>query len=863
MDTYNEIVALADQAARALARQKYQAAINGYIRALKLAKALFEETGLHSQLLAVLCNRIGKVHMAQGKVQQAVYFFEGALLSLERGRHPDLNAPQLALDIPRPLNISRERRRRPSKGFSRLSNDNFYQPVEQPPPIYTPQAAAELSTEEADPALAIRLRINVGNAYLHQPQEGPALTAYQAVLNDEHIEAHPLLKAYAIMYIGEIYRRRQQLDKAEVNLAEAVELLDFHLDPPDPLEKRHAVAISASIAKDRAVAISANIAKDRQEIDRAVQLYQQALALYQQAADLHQQAADLFGQGRTEIGVAFVYSQQVQFNLAKEHYQKALELAERANDQDTQWCAYEGIGRCLFQAGQLQESIEAFEKSLRLIEQRQEELQTDEGKVTFFDSVKDIFDQLLRAHLDWVPQAGHGYGQALAVAERARGQSLQDLMAGNNRRHQVPPELLNVFRDHAPDNPFDPEHPEWRQAPLDVRQRAPAVHVPPQSHRNRPDAPVEREPLARLVFYVLPDRTAVFVIQPDGGVEGHVAPISYAEMKERVANLREQIIVEQSSDWNGHDAGLNLGWFRLESALQAFYTDLIAPVAAALPPQGQLLVIEPHASLWLMPFAALQTSDGQWMSDQWPLLYAASHQTLQEIRQTPRYATLAESKILIVGNPTMPQPPEADKPLSSLPGSLEEAEAIAQLLTDYQHKLLQGSEATETMVTALAREHNILHLATHGIAYAEDPLDSFVALAPIQDESSSGEKDDSGKDGLLTAREISTNGALPLDLAVLSACETGLGKISGDGMLGLSRALLIAGARSIIVSQWRVADNATVGLMRAFYKHYIDSGQPVLALQQAMRQMRKDSSGEHNYPHPRYWSPFLVIGAER
>lgn len=840
MDTYQEIVGFAHQAEQSLAMQRYQNAVTDYLKALELAKELANTPDAHPRLMAVLCNRIGKVYMAQGRVQQATYFFEAALRSFENGLPPDLSDSTLSLNLP-------------PKGFSpHLSDEVFYGLTHQPAPTYSSQAAAKLSTEETDLALHIRLRLDIGNAYLRQPQEAPALAAYQAVLNDPQIDSYPLLNAYAMANAGEVYRQQRHFDKAETQLSGAIALFEAHATP---VEKRHAIAISASIAREQ-------------------EQFSQAIDLYQQAIYLYQQTTDLFGQGRTETGLALTYLQQAQFDTAKAHYQTALGLAQQANDQDTQWCAHEGIGRCFHHAGQLQAAIESFQQSLTLIERRQKELQTDEGKVTFIDSVKEIYDRLLTAQLDLAqqsdPQSKNRYAAALAVAERARGQALQDLMEGHNHRHQIQATLLDIFQDDIPNKPanFDQASDLPSNQTDDPAQSAPSIAVLPNlSPLSIPPSlpelpataaqePPSPSPLTRLVFYVLTEQTAVFVVQPDGAVTGHVAPISCDDMKDRVAKLREQISIEQASDWGDHQHSLIAEvspQIRLEEALYTFYDELIAPVASALPSVGQILVIEPHASLWLFPFAALQTAHGQWMGDQWPLLYAASHRTLTEVRRQPPYAQPAEAKVLIVGNPTMPQLPDKTEPLSDLPGSQEEAEAIAQIMTEHQPLLLIGPEATEASVKEQAKTHNILHLATHGIAYSEDPLASFVALSPSE-----------GEEGLLTAREISRSQslALPLDLVVLSACETGLGKISGDGMLGLSRAFLIAGARTVIVSQWRVADSATVKLMSAFYQHYVHSRESVLALQHAMREMRAESAADVDYQHPRYWSPFVVVGAE-
>jgi CHAT domain-containing protein len=108
--------------------------------------------------------------------------------------------------------------------------------------------------------------------------------------------------------------------------------------------------------------------------------------------------------------------------------------------------------------------------------------------------------------------------------------------------------------------------------------------------------------------------------------------------------------------------------------------------------------------------------------------------------------------------------------------------------------------------------------------------------------------------GLLDARTIINQFSLDADLVTLSACQTGLGQLSGEGMIGLTRALLAAGSRSLMVSLWRVDDRSTKDLMVHFYRAYLEHGNKGLALQRAMAETRKQ------YPEPKYWAAFTLLG---
>jgi CHAT domain-containing protein len=149
----------------------------------------------------------------------------------------------------------------------------------------------------------------------------------------------------------------------------------------------------------------------------------------------------------------------------------------------------------------------------------------------------------------------------------------------------------------------------------------------------------------------------------------------------------------------------------------------------------------------------------------------------------------------------------------------------------------------------------VVHLATHGFAYSSDERarQSFVALAP-------GE----GQDGLLTVGELLDDPGLGLraELVVLSACQTGLGDLKrAEGTIGLQRALLARGARSVLVSQWSVSDLATARLMTSFYRHWIgDRDHPTRA--EALRRAQQDVQRSPGLGHPRFWAAFQLVGAD-
>jgi CHAT domain-containing protein len=369
---------------------------------------------------------------------------------------------------------------------------------------------------------------------------------------------------------------------------------------------------------------------------------------------------------------------------------------------------------------------------------------------------------------------------------------------------------------------------------------------------------VTAPPLTRLVFHVLEDRTAVFLASRTGQVRVHVAPIGRDALERRVAEFRQALDVDSGGNGltvSGITERPSPDAYHLEA--RRLYDDLVAPVAGAVQ-DDELVVVEPHGPLWLVPFAVLEDRAGRPLIDRWALLYSPSAQILDGIRSEPAFAIPADLSALIVGNPT---PPSLDvtaddrfrggvqrATFQPLPGAEREAKIIGNLLPEAQRQVLIGAAATLWTVEQEAPRHTVIHLASHALAYSEQPLDSFVMLAA-----------DKGTNDQLTARRVVD---LPLhaDLVTLSACQTGIGQLSGDGVIGLSRAFLARGARSVLVSQWSVSDTATAGLMTSFYLQYF-SGAADKA--RALRKAVNDVRAQPGFGHPKFWAPFVLIGSER
>ncbi len=287
-----------------------------------------------------------------------------------------------------------------------------------------------------------------------------------------------------------------------------------------------------------------------------------------------------------------------------------------------------------------------------------------------------------------------------------------------------------------------------------------------------------------------------------------------------------------------------------DPALTLLYQLLIAPIADQLPtnPDDRVTFL-PQDALYLVPFAALQAPDGQYLIQSHTLLIAPSIQVLAlgQAARTGGSERLAPA--LVVGDPQMPAlrstlngPPER---LASLPGAKQEALDIAQVLDT---QALIGAQATKTNVLARMPQARVVHLATHGLLDNLQGLQSAIALGPDPHPSSQLQPN-----GFLTASQVLAL-QLTANLVVLSACDTGRGEITGDGVIGLSRSFLGAGAASVIVSLWAVPDAPTAKLMSTFYKTLKQNPDKAHALRQAMLTTLQE------HPDPKDWAAFTLVG---
>jgi len=699
---------------------------------------------------------------------------------------------------------------------------------EYPDAIAWVQQGLPLVTARSDAMLRAQLLGNLGIAYQSLGRLADAVTTYQQTLALMRQHDHRVGEAQTLSLLGNTYEAMGDYAAAWQAQAAALAQLEsshhpgleamirLNLSGLAILQQRYGVALayaqdSITLSRETGdLATSAHGFNNLGVIYHRLGNRHRAQSFYRRSLDLARQTQNFKLQAEVLTNLGVIAEDQQALSQALEYYRRSVAIARYLAAPRLLAASLNNLAH-----GQLaQGATTAAEQSLREAIQHLTALRQgldDTANIAVFNTQIYTYNLLMQ-----VLVAQGRYGAALEASEQGRARALMDLMAPQAGASIDLEAIQQTARD------LNATLVEYALVPEDNfifqgHQRAVATHL--------------------YIWVVSPQGDITFRRQ---GLD--TAPLSLAAtvnqgraaLGARGRNRSIRIVSTSPEAQRGY--------------LQDLYQLLIAPIQAQLPSEPeQRVVFIPQEVLFYVPFAALQDNDGQYLIEHHTLLTApAIHLLAARSAPPPEVQTAA----IVAGNPTMPTMPETaenpSQPLPPLPGTEQEAMAVAELL---KTSPWLGAQATETVLVPAMLDASIIHLATHGLLdYVERtntgiPLPGAIALAPSETE-----------DGLLTARELAR---LPLqaDLVVLSACDTGLGEVTGDGIVGLSRSLMVAGARSAVVSLWAVPDTPTAQLMIHFYTAWLQEFDKAQALRQAMLKTMAA------YPQPRDWAAFTLVGA--
>jgi CHAT domain-containing protein len=291
------------------------------------------------------------------------------------------------------------------------------------------------------------------------------------------------------------------------------------------------------------------------------------------------------------------------------------------------------------------------------------------------------------------------------------------------------------------------------------------------------------------------------------------------------------------------------------------YSELIKPAENQLKGKSRIL-IAPDGALNYLPFESLiqhetnQSSPIPFLALYFEVQYVPSISVLKAIQE--KQDLPGPKQLIAFANPLLNENITKENPtmvrdwagvLGPLPNTKREVEEIAKLYTPENVSILIGRNASEKNVKDLKlADYRKVHFASHGLIDEEKP--QFSALVLSSDEKGQ-------EDGFLTMREV-FDLKLNADLVVLSACKTGMGEnIRGEGVSGLSRSFLVAGASTVLVSLWNVYDKTTSDFMKAFYQNMEENN---MTKTEALKAARTAMIQNQQSSHPYFWAPFVLIG---
>lgn len=590
------------------------------------------------------------------------------------------------------------------------------------------------------------------------------------------------------------------------------------------------------------------------------------------------QARDLASRTDLPDLVTNMTGQLASVRVQQKRYGEAISLAREAiersrngtPDFDVYWHAQLELGRALEGEGKRNESRAAFQDAIGAIEGTLAEVPqgSDDQQAFFADKVPPYYE-MFRTFIADHPE------EAIPWVERARARTLLEFLAAKKKRAssrslttEEQTQEAAIERGIAELNirigeeRARPLHNDTRIEAIDrdlaAKRMERSVFVR-RLYEAHPDLAMARGEVpaasvaeirrtipadgAVLEYVCLPERSWVIVLTRDG------PPRIYALHADR--DTLHHLILELSAELAAQGQG-----FRPKA--RQLYDLLIAP-ADSVVRNKRILCIVPDVPMGNLPFQALIDHDGKYLIERSAVFYAPSAAFLVwRATHTPPPAN-DSGYLLAFGNPLVSAETTRvaharmrDEPLAPLPEAEEEVRALARMY-GARATVRVGAAATESEFKKDAPHFRMLHLATHGMYDDADPMYSHLVLA---------RRAGDGEDGLLEAREVADID-LHADLVVLSACETGRGgERGGEGMIGLSWALLAAGSETAILTDFKVDSASSRDLMIAFHHRLLQQSGKLISGRVAVEALRdaEIAALKSRRSHPFYWASFFAAG---
>jgi CHAT domain-containing protein/TolA-binding protein len=737
--------------------------------------------------------------------------------------------------------------------------------------------AEELNAKEAIAAMSVKL----GNIHYYLGDFTQAMEYYQRSAREYEELGSKVNITYPLFSIGNAYF-------AQGNYAQALEYFQRSLKIYEEIFDKAGTAYLLNRLGDVYAALG--------EYPRAVDYYQRSWKLHEELGNRAQSAYSLNGIGNVRYA-------QGNYAEAAELTSRAVTLSKGSYTPEVLWRALTSQGRALVALNQTARARQAFADAIDVLEKlRGSVIGSEEDRQRFFEGRIAPYNAMVDLLV-----AQNDLTAAFAYAERAKGRTLLDVLRNGRMdiskalsteereqetslnaaivalNTQLKRESLQVNPDGARISEIEARLKKARLEYDAFQTRAFAAHPDLKTERG------ETEPLnlsevgelipdvgtALLEYVVTEEKTYLFVLTRP---VRSVGDSSKVELKVYPLNIKAQALASRVVEFRRKLADNSPSF---KEPAQQLYDLLLRPAQKEL--VGKTIVcIVPAGALWELPFQALQSGQTRYFLEDSSLFYIHSLSILREMRRKEARlrveipvkaagandagvikasAPSAQSQTLLAfGNPALSNTLVArakslyrDIPLSPLPEAEREVKSLGEIYGLKTSKVLTGAEAQEAIVKAEAGKYRILHFATHGTLDNDNPLYSRLLLASSTD----------AEDGFLEAREIMKLN-LQAELAVLSACQTARGHVSaGEGLIGMSWALFVAGTPTTVASQWKVDSASTSRLMIDFHRFLsAQESSPGTRTNkaEALRRAALKLMSDPKYKHPFYWAGFVVVG---
>ena len=581
------------------------------------------------------------------------------------------------------------------------------------------------------------------------------------------------------------------------------------------------------------------------DVPRAMEHYKKRLSNAEEIGDRD-------GQGRAYCRLGSCYRNLHNLKKSIECYKQHLSIAEEIGDRMAEECAHTGLGLSFWKSYSLNEALEHFRCSVEICDTiRANSISEDQLKISFCTSHRHAYTRLWQ-----VLVMLQRNDEALYAAERGRAQALLDalkvtygLTSLSPRSIESEEEVRYISRKTTVLTVFLALHlntvniwvlgkegnPIFRQAKIEI-EREPEdsftllldnVLKGWKVKRGKEGNPIFRQAEIEIgrehedSFTLLLD-TVLKNIRAGVGIRCENRSMDKLSDDSTPSSTRDDNRTSETSQGSTH-------------LLQPLYDAVLGPIEDLL--DGDELIVVPDGALSKAPWAAL--------SETLRIRTVPSLTSLKVITDSP-IEYHSKSGALLVGDPCLKK--ITDKRGNPIYHPLKyarmEVEIIGQIL---KTQTLTGEDATKEAVLQRISSVALVHIAAHGRKETGE-----IVLAP---DPQWGSKPPTAEDYILKMSDIQAV-KLRARLVVLSCPYSGQGKVSSEGVVGMARAFLFAGARSVLATLWAIDDEATMMFMKSFYQQLGSGESASVALQRAMKCLR-DS---HDFSAPKYWAPFVLIG---